>query len=329
MQLPKISIITPSYNQGAYIEDTILSVLNQNYPNLEYIIIDGGSTDNSTDIIRKYEHRVTYWRSEKDTGQSDAINKGLVRATGDVIGWLCSDDLYLPGTLHKVAAVFQNSPETVMLHGGSILFGEGRKEIVKAAEREDLFLRYFSVIPFPQPSSFFRRKLIDEQGLLENKLHFAMDYDLLIRAALHYKITPVDDVLSKYRLHNKSKTSSRLEKFAEEWIKVFSKFLRSVEFGEQHCLMLKKIELYDSGSDVYSGNYRFSEMEIQKIVLYFLDFMSHLHYLFVRKKRTLEILSCIKSLDKNFYEHRHLNSIAFRAAYFPSSLIRLIRKIKK
>ncbi|CAN5516201.1 hypothetical protein BH11BAC1_BH11BAC1_19900 [soil metagenome] len=329
MQPPKISIITPSFNQGAYLEETILSVLEQNYSNIEYIIIDGGSTDNSADIIRKYENRITYWISEKDAGQSDAINKGLVRASGDVIGWLCSDDLYLPGTLQKVAAVFQNSPETVMLHGASILFGEGRKEIVKAAEKEDLFLRYFSVIPFPQPSSFFRKKLIDEQGYLENKLHFAMDYDLLIKAALHYKITPVEDVLSKYRIHNESKTSSQLEKFTTEWIKVFSKFLRSVEFGEHYFLNLKKIELYESGNDVYQGSYRFSETEIRKIVLYFLDFMSHLHYLFVRKKRTLEILSCIKSLDRNFYDHRQLSTIAFRAAYFPTALIKLIRKIKK
>jgi len=329
MQLPKISIITPSYNQGAYIENTILSVLEQDYPNLEYFVIDGGSTDNSADIIRKYASRLTYWVSEKDEGQSDAINKGLEHATGDIIGWLCSDDLYLPGTLHKVASVFENKPDAVMIHGASVLFGDGNREVVKAAEKEDLWLRYFSVIPFPQPSSFFRKKLIDEQGPLNKSLHFAMDYDLLVRAALHYNITAVDELWSKYRLHTESKTTGKLEKFAEEWIEVFSKFIRSVEQREQYIVILQDCGLYNPGSDTYSHELRFTDSDIQKIVLYFLDFMVHLHYLFVKKKRTLEILSRIRSMDNTFYNRRNLNSISLRTRYFPTSLIKFIRKIKK
>lgn len=329
MQFPKISIITPSYNQGAYIEETILSVLEQDYPNLEYIVIDGGSTDHSTALIRKYESRLTYWVSEKDEGQSDAINKGLKHATGEIIGWLCSDDLYLPGALHKVAAAFEKNPDTVMIHGGSILFGDVKKEIIKAAENEDLWLRYFSVIPFPQPSSFFRKKLVDEQGVLNKDLHFAMDYDLLVRAALNFKITPVDDLLSKYRLHAESKTTVMLEKFAEEWIEVFSKFIRSVEQGVKYCDELKRCGLYLSGNDTYRHKIEFPDADVKKIVLYFLDFMAHLHYLFVRKKRTMEILSCIRSMDKTFYDKRNLGSISLRTKYFPGPLIKLIRKIKK
>ena len=104
---PRITIITPSLNQGEFLEDTIHSILNQNYPNLEYFIVDGGSTDNSVDIIKKYEHRINWWVSEPDRGQSHAINKGLVRATGDIINWINSDDLLFPGALQRVASCYQ------------------------------------------------------------------------------------------------------------------------------------------------------------------------------------------------------------------------------
>ena len=266
MHFPKISIITPSFNQGKYIEQTIRSVIEQHYPNLEYIIIDGGSSDNSVEIIKKYQSKITYWTSEKDTGQSHAINKGLKHATGDIVAWLCSDDLYLPGALHKVASVFHENPNTVMIHGGSILFGNGRKEIIKIADKTDLWLRYFSVIPFPQPSSFFRKKLIDEQGFLREDLHFAMDYELLIRAALHYNITSMDEIVSRYRLHKESKTVAKLESFAQEWISVFSKFIRSVEVETPYAEMLQNCDLYSIGEDKYLHTISFLQNDLKKIV---------------------------------------------------------------
>src|SRR5262249_46923914 len=114
---PRITIITPSFNQAQFFEQTIASVLDQNYPNLEYIIIDGGSQDHSVEIIRKYDHRLAYWVSEKDRGQTHAINKGLERATGDIIAYLNSDDFYLAGTLHRVAEYFQQHPDVDLLHG--------------------------------------------------------------------------------------------------------------------------------------------------------------------------------------------------------------------
>jgi len=117
-QFPKISIVTASYNQGQFIEETILSVLNQNYPNLEYILIDGGSTDNSVEIIRKYQQHFTYWVSEKDKGQANAINKGLQLCTGDIFNWLNSDDYLEPGSLHKIAAAFAN--EQVQMVAGKV-----------------------------------------------------------------------------------------------------------------------------------------------------------------------------------------------------------------
>src|SRR5690606_28750520 len=121
--LPKISIITPSYNQSNFLEETILSVINQNYPNLEFFVIDGGSTDHSVEIIKQYENKIDFWVSEKDNGQSHAINKGFKRATGTIITWLNSDDVLTPGILHKIAEKFSQLPDDVgLIYGGTTLF---------------------------------------------------------------------------------------------------------------------------------------------------------------------------------------------------------------
>lgn len=325
--LPKLSIITPSYNQEQFLEETILSVLSQDYPNLEYIVVDGGSTDHSADIIRKYESRITYWVSEKDSGQSEAINKGLRVASGEIVSWLCSDDLYMPGTLHKVALIFQKNPDVIMIHGKSALFDEKGKESIKGADTTDLGLRYFSVIPFPQPSSFFRRKLVDEQGLLREDLHFAMDYDLLIRAAFDNRILRVDDLFSRYRLHKNSKTTSQLKSFAKEWVRVFSKFLRSVKNSEVYIQKLDECGLYVWEDDFYVHKRPFSAAEVKTIVLYFLDFMAHLHYHFVERSRTREISFLVREIDADFYRKRNLGNISNRAKYLPAPLIRMLRKL--
>src|ERR1044071_1227981 len=126
MNFPKISVVIPSYNQGQFLEETILSVIDQKYPNLEILVVDGGSKDNSVDIIKKYKQHITWWVSEKDKGQSDAINKGFAKVTGDIATWLCSDDLYTVGTLKRVAEVFSTLPDDVgVVYGSAILFGEG------------------------------------------------------------------------------------------------------------------------------------------------------------------------------------------------------------
>ncbi len=185
---PKISIITPSFNQGQFIEETIRSVLLQNYPNLEYIVIDGGSSDNTIEIIRNYESHLAYWISEKDRGQSEAINKGFKKSSGEIVAWLNSDDVYLPGTFNEVVNFFNNNPDISVVYGdfkNSYDDDHTQDHIVKCGEFS--FIRLLKRDFIGQPSVFFRRDVLFEAGLLDETLHNSLDYDLLLKLALKYK----------------------------------------------------------------------------------------------------------------------------------------------
>jgi len=182
--LPKVSIVTPSLNQGRFLEETILSVLRQGYPDLEYIIIDGGSTDNSAEIIRKHQKSLTYWVSEPDRGQAHAINKGMERATGEVVAWLNSDDLYADGAIRRAVASLQAHPEVAMVYSDYDVRYETTGEIKRMTSRLKDSRTIFSdvsVCPIPQPTVFLRRSVWEEVGPLNEKLHLAMDYDLWVR----------------------------------------------------------------------------------------------------------------------------------------------------
>lgn len=267
-QQPRITIITPSYNQGQYIEETILSVINQDYANLEYIIIDGGSTDNTVDIIKKYADRITYWVSEKDTGQSNAINKGFRKATGDIINWINSDDQLMPGALQKVAASFLQHPDVIMVHGRIEYFGETDPYYSRNLPKKDLTTRYAAHICMPQPACFYKKKLIDEQGLLDESLHFSMDTDLFIRAGLHYSIFQSEDILARFRLHANSKSVSAFsKKFLSDNAVIFSRVLTTLG-DEKGIKELKKMGLYTKPAYVYNKVQR--KFNTEKLVFYFL-----------------------------------------------------------
>lgn len=227
---PRISIVTPSYNQGAFIEETIRSVLAQGYPNLEYIIIDGGSTDETVAIIKKYEPWLTYWVSEKDKGQSDALNKGLGRISGDIVGWLNSDDVYEPGVFADLHQAFAN-PETMIVNGDCYLTNElGNKEHLIQADpvTRDRLLKYWipKSMP-PQPSVFFRSEVLKQTGLINVSLHYAMDYDLWLRMIDRYAFTYIPKPFSQYRFHSASKSvmEGGYENFFPEWHLVFDRFI--------------------------------------------------------------------------------------------------------
>lgn len=329
MNRPKFSIITPSFNQGDFLEETILSVLEQNYPALEYIIIDGGSNDRSKEIIRKYEKHLAYWVSEKDNGQSHAINKGFKKATGSLVSWLCSDDLYTPGTLNKVAGIFQDDPAAGMLHGKTVLFNSKGKENIKGATEDDLALKYFAVIPFPQPSSFFRKEVLDTVGLLDESLHFGMDYELLIRIALKYKILRVDDIFSRYRLHDDSKTVSQQARFGDEWLKIFCRFLLSVKQNYGLTELLRSANVFHDDGVRYEIDRNFTEKELRLITSYFLYYQLVIYNDLLQKEHCRKLIDLIGTIDTDFYRAHNLKSIEFKIRFIPSPLISFLRKLMR
>lgn len=217
-QLPKISIVTPSFNQGQFIEETICSVLDQNYPNLEYIIIDGGSTDNSVELIKKYEKHLKYWVSEPDRGQSHAINKGLIHCTGEVFNWLNSDDLLVPGALEIIGAHFLN-PKVEVLSGRELHFNESEEWIKYGSIIYDELEKNLLDGVIYQPSTFWRLDQIKEVLPLNNELNYLMDVDLWIRYFAMKGLSrslKIEAPLAKFRLHQGSKTVNEKQKFNEE-----------------------------------------------------------------------------------------------------------------
>lgn len=226
---PKISIVTPSYNQAEYLEQTILSVLNQNYPNLEYIIIDGGSTDGSVEVIKKYENKLAYWISEKDNGQSDALNKGFRLVTGEIIGWINSDDWYEENTFEKVINYLVSNPNKNVLMGDCNLVDENGIIFDKVVNYErgfDELKQHWVPRSIPtQPAIFFRKKLLDKYGLLDETLHYAMDYDLWMRFAMHNRFYHIDQTFANYRFHTSSKGGDQnWEKFVPDCKIVYNRY---------------------------------------------------------------------------------------------------------
>ena len=189
---PKISVIIPSYNQGQFLERTILSVLNQNYPNLEFIIIDGGSNDNSVDIIKKYDKYLTYWVSEKDKGQSHAINKGLHICTGDYVAWQGSDDVYLPNAFKQFAKVVKRFPGYDVYYSNEFHIDKDDKIINKVyyVSPSWPFIKYYAKyrgMNYGNETAFFRRGIFREIGYLDESLHLTMDMEFFLRCILNNK----------------------------------------------------------------------------------------------------------------------------------------------
>lgn len=219
-QLPLVSIVTPSFNQARYLEQTLRSVLEQDHPLLEYIVIDGASKDGSVEIIRKYQNRFAFWVSEKDSGQAEAINKGLSRANGGIVAWLNSDDYYLPGTISSAVRVFEENPDVVLIYGDMLAVDERGRTInlLKYGQYSLQDLLCFQIIG--QPSVFFRREALEKAGSLDTTFHFLLDHHLWIRIARQGKILHVPQVWSAARYHAEAKNRAKAAEFGREAFRI-------------------------------------------------------------------------------------------------------------
>jgi glycosyltransferase involved in cell wall biosynthesis len=218
---PLVTIVTPSYNQAPYLEATMRSVLEQDYAYIEYIVIDGGSNDGSADIIRKYAGRLAYWGSEKDRGQTDAINKGFSRATGEILAWINSDDTYEPGAIRDAVDWIQKHPEMGLVYGDANFIDDDGKLIGRfpAAQTDYRRLRR-GYVHIPQQAAFFRRDLWQNVGPLDPSFFFAMDYDLWVRIAKIAPLLYTRRTWANFRLHGDSKTLIANERCWPEMIRV-------------------------------------------------------------------------------------------------------------
>jgi glycosyltransferase involved in cell wall biosynthesis len=217
----RVTVVTPSYNQAKFLERTIQSVLSQDYDDLEYIVIDGGSIDGSIEIIKKYADRLAYWISENDLGQTDAINKGFAQASGEVFAWLNSDDTYQPGAIREAMSYLQGHPEVGLLYGDGNFINTEDQVIGRFPSKQTDYGRLRTgYVHICQQASFFRAALWEKVSPLDPSFYFAMDYDLWVRLAGISKVQYVPRLWANFRLHGDTKTVAEDDRCWPEMIRV-------------------------------------------------------------------------------------------------------------
>ena len=234
-QSPRISIVTATYNRAEYLEETIVSVLEQNYPDLEYLVIDGGSTDGSVEVIKKYEKHLTYWESEKDRGQGHALNKGFRKASGDILGWINSDDFYLPGALEEIGRVYREFGESVIA-GPVINFNELTGETRLIHPQNITYEKMFEFgllgrhnVVWHQPGIFLPRKSFESAGGIDEQWYYLMDHDLYMRILKHTGVVYAERPLVKFRVHPDAKTYVYGIDFCLERLRLLEKWAKQDE----------------------------------------------------------------------------------------------------
>ncbi len=329
--LPSISIITPSFNQGEYLEQTIQSVLDQNYPRLEYIIIDGGSTDNSLKIIKKYEKYLAFWVSEKDKGQSDAINKGLKIATGKVVNWLNSDDYYGSGALLTVGKAFSN-PEVKLVSGRGRVFKQNNQTLHFSRGVDvypDNLAKTIGWARMDQPETFFRHEVIKHIGLLDARLHYLMDRDWWIKYLFCYGlegILQIPDVLVNFRLHHQSKTVSQKQAFQVEHDSFFFSLADQMGFAFEKDTIFQNFGVNKDFKVQMVEPY--SKELVQQALHYYLLLRADESYAAFDYKLTRKLLQSIQTDLLAKEDQQLFKKLSLRSSKFISSFISLVRKLR-
>jgi glycosyltransferase involved in cell wall biosynthesis len=241
MSLPKVTIVTPSYQQAAFLEQTICSVLDQDYPNIEYMVIDGGSTDDSVEIIQRYASRLAYWVSERDSGQAEAINKGFQRATGEIVAWINSDDYYLPGAVRRAVEVLAAQPELGFVYA-DVLAVDGAGRPVNRMRYGDWGLDgLLSFRMIGQPSVFMRRTALEQAGLLRADMGYLLDHDLWLRIAARIPIHYVPEMWSAARYHAAAKNVAQTDRFCQEAYRVAEKLPSDPLLAERYQKLRRQV----------------------------------------------------------------------------------------
>ncbi|MEQ9288846.1 MAG: glycosyltransferase family 2 protein [Cyclobacteriaceae bacterium] len=321
----KISIVTPSFNQGQFLEQTIDSVLSQNYSNLEYIIIDGGSTDNSVEIIKRYEKHLAYWVSEKDRGQSHAINKGLQLVTGDIFNWLNSDDYYEPDALSIVNENFQDIKTSCFCGRSNLIYP---KEKTVQSNGTDVFdgnlAKTIGWARIDQPETFFRSTAVRKMGGLNQNLQFIMDKEWWIRYLFLFGLQGIkktDDKIVNFRLHENSKTTTSARGFLNETLQLFAELASSSNLTSAHDL-LSSLASDEPNCKIYLGKWDNDILSsaIQYTLLYYAD------YFYYNSQKEIS-LKCLSLIDRSFIKSdlELYKKLKFRNK-LPSALTSFLRK---
>jgi glycosyltransferase involved in cell wall biosynthesis len=241
---PLLSIVTPSFNQAQFLETTIRSVLEQDYPSFEYIIIDGGSTDGSVDIIRRYADRLTYWQTQTDRGQADAINEGLRRAKGEYVAWINSDDVYMPGAFREAMRAFIDHPEAGMVYGDGIMVNQELELLDKHYYRQLNLVDLLAFEVLLQPAVFMRKTALEEVGYLNDQYNLILDHELWVRIASAFPIKHIRSFWALERTHPMAKTIALAGRFVEE----AERLIADSDQSDVTCMVIQ-----DNHRRIYAG----------------------------------------------------------------------------